>query len=282
MAKIPFVKVESLGNDFVIVEPASARSRWSSERAVAICDRRSGVGADGLILLGPAVRDGIRFRLYNADGSSAEWSGNGVRGVGAYLAAMNPRQREFHLDTPIGCVRVCAKRRPGGGVAAEISRPMPPVEAVTTRQARQIAAMIGRQHLAGPVFVDAGNPHWVFVVSGFDYEWEPIGEECQLANHRTGGINVEFTRVVNRRRLDLRLFERGVGPTPSSGTGALAVVAACQAMGLVDRSVRIDSPGGSQLARLSPSGQSVILEAPARIVMAGVWSDGVIAKGKKR
>jgi diaminopimelate epimerase len=194
---------------------------------------------------------------------------------------MNPRQSEFHLQTLVGCIRIGAKRRKGGGVVADFTRPMPQAEAVTSRQARQIAAMIGRHHLAGPVHVDAGNPHWVFAVSGFGYEWEQIGAECQSLNRGTRGINVEFARVLNRRGIELRIYERGVGPTPSSGSGALAAVAACHAMDFIDKSLNVSSAGGTQSARISASGESVTLKAPARIVMAGVWSDGDVTAGKK-
>jgi diaminopimelate epimerase len=283
MAKVSFIKVESLGNDFVIVERARAGATWSSARAAKICDRRGGVGADGLILLGPVTRHGIRFRLFNADGSTAEWSGNGVRGVGSYLAAMNPRQREFHLDTAIGCIRIDTRRRERGGVLVGFSRPMPSVATISAHQARQVAAMAGRYLLAGPVYVDAGNPHSVFVVSGFDYDWQRIGAECQALNRRTGGINVEFARVVSSRHIELRIYERGVGPTPSSGSGALAAVAACFAMDFVGNKLKVSSPGGAQTAVISADADSVALEAPARIVMAGVWSDGdVLPAGRRR
>lgn len=273
MTKISFIKVESLGNDFVIVESTGRRNRWTPSWAAQICDRRAGVGADGLILLGPETGDGIRFRLFNADGSSAEWSGNGVRGVGAYLAALNPRQHEFHLQTVVGCVRVCTTKRKGGGVDAQFNRPMPAVEVVPSRNAGGISAMIGRFLKAGPVYVDAGNPHWVLVVSDFGFDWERVGRECQLLNRRTGGINVEFVRVKSRRRVELLIYERGVGPTPSSGSGALAAAAACRAMDLVGKSLVVSSSGGTQSAAFSSTGKSVTLEAPARIVMAGVWSD---------
>lgn len=282
MAKISFIKVESLGNDFVIVEQERAGALWSSSRAARICDRRSGIGADGLILLGPAGEKGILFRLFNADGSGAEWSGNGARGVGAYLAAMNPRQREFHLDTAVGCIRIGTKRLKRGGVLAEFSRPMPHVAAISTPQARQVAAMAGRFLLAGPVYVDAGNPHSVFVVSGFDYDWQKIGAECQALNRRTGGINVEFARVVTSRQVDLRIFERGVGPTPSSGSGALAAVAACFAMDFVGKRLKVSSPGGTQTAAISADAEEIALEAPARIVMAGVWSSGDVTARASR
>ncbi len=278
MAKISFIKVDSLGNDFVIIEPGSAKIAW----AATICDRRKGIGSDGLILLGPAKADGIRFRLFNADGSSAEWSGNGVRGAGAYLAAMNPKQHEFHIDTLAGCIRVGTKRLKSGGVSTSFSRPTPHMATVPPRSSRPIAAMAGRHLLAGPVFVDAGNPHWVFVVSGFKFDWENLGAECQNLNRKTGGINVEFAHVRSRHQLELRIFERGVGPTPSSGSGALAAVAACRAMDFVDTSLKVVSPGGDQSARFSPSGESITLEAPARIVMAGVWSDSDVFSEKKR
>lgn len=282
MAKISFIKVESLGNDFVIVDQSGRAKRWSARQAAAICDRRLGVGADGLILLGPTTKGGIRFRLFNADGSQAEWSGNGVRGVGAYLAAMNPRQHEFHLETLAGCIRVCAVKRKRGGVIANFSRPMPPIEVVTSRAARSVAGMAGRYLVAGPVYVDAGNPHWVFVVSTFQFDWEEIGRECQLLNRRTGGINVEFVRVRSRRQIELCIFERGVGPTPSSGSGALAAASSCRVMELVDRSLQVTSPGGTQAVYFSPTGESLTLESPARIVMAGVWSDGDVVLAGRR
>lgn len=282
MAKISFIKVESLGNDFVIVEQTAAAKSWSAKNAALICDRRAGVGADGLILLGPATADGIRFRLFNADGSGAEWSGNGVRGVGAYLAAMNTRQSDFHLDTLAGCIRVAAKKLKSGGVNAAFSRPMPLVEGVELKSARSVAAMAGQHLVAGPVYVDSGNPHWVFIVSSHDFDWESMGEACQALNQRTNGINVEFVRVRSRKQIELRIFERGVGPTPSSGSGALAAAAACRVMDFVDKTLKIVSPGGVQAARFSASGESIMLEAPARIVMAGVWSDGDVHTGKKR
>lgn len=282
MAKISFIKVESLGNDFVILDQSGGARRWTPRQAAAICDRRLGVGADGLILLGPATKEGIRFRLFNADGSHAEWSGNGVRGVGAYLAAMNPRQHEFHLETLAGGIRVCVVKRKGGGVLASFSRPMPPVEVVSSRAARVVTGMAGRHLVAGPVYVDAGNPHWVFVISTLEFDWEAMGRECQLLNRRTGGINVEFAHVRSRRRIELCIFERGVGATPSSGSGALAAASACRVMELVEKSLSVLSPGGTQSVKFSPSGESVTLEAPARIVMAGVWSDKDVAKAGRR
>jgi diaminopimelate epimerase len=136
--------------------------------------------------------------------------------------------------------------------------------------------------LAGPVYVDAGNPHCVFVVSGFDYDWEKVGAECQMQNRRTAGVNVEFVHARNRRNIELRIYERGVGPTPSSGSGALAAVAACFAMEFIGKTLRVTSPGGTQDAIIGDAGETVTLKAPARIIMAGVWSDGDVTARKGR
>lgn len=273
MTKIPFVKVESLKNDFIIIDE-EVRVHWNAQRARTICERRLGVGADGLIVLGPASADGIKFRLFNADGSRAEWSGNGVRGTAAYLAAMNPRRGDFHLLTKAGCVRVAVERRKQGGIIAEFMRPCPPVSPVPAAQRRRLQRLSGRAIGERVRYVDAGNPHWVLPVRHFRFDWESVGRACQVLNPSTGGINFEVVRTHSRARIELRIFERGVGPTPSSGSGALAAVAACHDLGLVGDVVEVVSEGGSQRARVAADNGAITLSAHARIMMAGVWSEG--------
>ena len=273
MTKIPFVKVESLQNDFIIID-SEVSVHWNAQRAQAICDRRLGVGADGLIILGPVSADGITFRLFNADGSRAEWSGNGVRGTAAYLAAMNPKRSDFQLFTKAGCIRVGVKRRKQGGVVAEFTRPQPRVSPIPAAKLRRLQSLSGQAMGSSARHVDAGNPHWIIPVRGFAFDWEAVGHACQRMNPTTGGINVEFVRAHSRAKIELRIFERGVGPTPSSGSGALAAVAACHELGLIGHAVEVNSEGGSQRARVEAKSGAITLSAPSRIVMAGVWSDG--------
>jgi diaminopimelate epimerase len=277
MTRVAFAKVESLQNDFIIVLSGSGLRRWTPARAAAVCDRRCGVGADGLILLGPETSRGIRFRLFNADGSRAEWSGNGVRGAGALLSSIQPRRREWRLLTDAGPIPVVTRRLSGQTVEATFSRPFP-----TISNAPRLRGVPDRA-ANPPLAVWAGNPHWVLLVEDFDLPWQDIGAECQRAPaaRRTEGVNVEFVCIRSRRRIELRIFERGVGPTPASGSGALAAFAACHHRGLVDSAVRVLSPGGGQRAVREDDGD-VHLTASAQIVCTGVWLDRPAHKSGRR
>jgi len=274
MRRVTFAKVESLQNDFVVVSATGNLRWWTPERAAAICDRRTGVGADGLILLSAETSQGIRFRLFNADGSRAEWSGNGVRGAAALLAAGDPRRREWRFLTGAGTIRVTIRHLGAQRVEAAFVHPIPQVSAAA------VPRVSSPRGVDGPYAVQAGNPHWVFLVRDFGFQWEELGAQCQrLPEARpTGGINVEFVCVHSRRVIELRIFERGVGPTPASGSGALSAYAACRHYGLVDRTIRVLSPGGEQQAAWDSAGNEVRLSAPAQIVCTGIWFRPVIRR----
>ncbi|MBI3871849.1 MAG: diaminopimelate epimerase [candidate division Zixibacteria bacterium] len=265
MNNIPFVKVESLQNDFVIVESKRNGVHWTRRRAASICDRRRGVGADGLILLGPATGGGIRFRLFNSDGSRAEWSGNGVRGAAALLTLRHLRKREFHLLTAAGCIRVSTREARSRETIVTFERPFPKVGSAGGDRP------IGRGGVVRPIVVDAGNPHWVYPALTFDFLWKEIGAACQARARSTHGVNVEFVLIKSKRRIELRIFERGVGPTPSSGSGALAAFAACRLRNWIGDKIHVQSPGGIQELACDPDHRHVRLSAPARVVATGVW-----------
>jgi diaminopimelate epimerase len=218
-----------------------------------------------LIVLGQLRREGVRFRLFNADGSGAEWSGNGVRCAAAFLAGAK-RQAEVRLLTAAGAVDIQVAARGLGQFIASFERPMPVVGPIA-RRGRRLAP----RGAIGPVAVDAGNPHWIFVVPHFDFPWVDVGRQAQTLTPRTHGVNVEFVRVLNRRRVEMRIFERGVGPTPSSGSGALAAVAACADRSLIDRNVRVLSPGGGQDAEISGELSTMRLTAETYHVFSGIW-----------
>lgn len=262
---VAFVKAESLGNDFVIVAGGAGRDRWTGRRARAICDRRLGIGSDGLVIL--RARRDRRFQtlMFNADGSRFEWSGNGLRCAAAYLSHQYPTRTMFAFETDAGRIAVQTKRRSTGSVTACFTRPNPDVVRQSSR-ARSLP-----RGVAGPWRVDAGNPQLVFVVRNFKFDWIDLGSDCQRRARRTGGVNVAFVRVVNSRSMEMRVYERGAGPTPGSGSGALAALAVCVREGLVGRRVAISSPGGLQRGVIDPLGETINLSAPARIVYEGIW-----------
>lgn len=261
---IEVAKCESLLNDFCVVEDAPG-TRWTGARARSICHRRTGIGADGLIILKSLEPNTFEFRLFNADGSGAEWSGNGVRCAAAYLQQQKQLPSAI-LHTKAGQIDVCMRTARAGRTAVSFDRPAPSVSVM--RETVKSSALPGS---GIPLYVDAGNPHLVFITLHFNFNWEMVGAKCQAAASKTHGVNVEFVVLQNRRCFDMRIFERGVGPTPSSGSGALAAFAACRHRDLVDASVQAESPGGVQRLKFNRREDSVTLTALSRVVSMATW-----------
>lgn len=259
-AELPFLKVEGLGNDFLLIDLRPADSTIDiaalQARAPALCDRRTGVGADGLLLvLGPQRPDSAGTMLViNHDGSRPEMCGNGLRCVALHLTSgPDPLQ----VDTDAG-PRLCHVR-PNGEVEVD----MGPAEA------------LGDRLVAGRRFAifSLGNPHAVAFV-GPDEDPEqlartlgPIVETDPQFPART---NVEFARREADGSLTLWVWERGCGITAACGTGACATLAAAVASGIADSDlpVRVQLPGGSLTVRLAHG--HVHMTGPARIVFRGV------------
>jgi len=175
---IHFAKAQSLGNDFLIIDGQSTTKRLTRDRIAAICHRRTGVGADGLIVLARRPNRGYNARMHNADGSRFEWSGNGIRCCGAYLAGQYPRASTFQIRTDIGEIGICVQRQANRHVWTEFERPVPDVVA-PTRHSR-----VPYRGLRGPWRVDAGNPQWVFFVSDFSFDWESTSDLCGSSTAR--------------------------------------------------------------------------------------------------
>ncbi len=219
--RLQFTKMQGLGNDFVVLEGPEKLER---EEIVQICDRRFGIGADGILIV--TRGDPIRMEYWNADGSVAEMCGNGLRCLAryAYDRGWAP-DRNFSIQTPVGmrAVRVLEDR-----VEAELGRPRSE----------------GARSLQGAVYeiVDMGNPHAVtFVDDVSSVEVSAIGP--LLHDEFENGANVEFVGR-NDSGIDMRVWERGVGETNACGTGmAAAAVAAMERFGL-EPPIRVSVPGG--------------------------------------
>lgn len=227
MRSFQFTKMQGLGNDFVLLEgPLSL----SPEEISELCDRRFGVGADGVLVVSRG--DPVRMEYWNADGSAAEMCGNGLRCVAryAYDKGWAP-DRNFAVATPLGerGVRVLEDR-----VEAELGRPILGGE-------RQIQGV-------GYELVDMGNPHAVrFVDDPAAVDVMAIGSALQ--GEFSNGANVEFARVAEGQ-VEMRVWERGVGETLACGTGIAAVAAvAAERFGL-DSPVPVRVPGGEASVHL--------------------------------
>lgn len=260
---LSFVKVEGLGNDFLLLDlrQSALELEALAERAPALCDRRLGVGGDGLLVVAPPRTPGAAGAMIviNHDGSRPEMCGNGLRCVALFLAAADP---EVLVDTDAGPRACRVLRRAPDGQRGEVEVDMGP------------ALQLGHHRIADRDFfaVSMGNPHVVtFVGPGEDpgalaRELGPGIERDPRFPDRT---NVEFARLEPDGSLTLWVWERGCGITAACGTGACATVAAAARQGLVapDAALRVQLPGGPLQLRLT--GDRVWMTGPARQVFRG-------------
>jgi diaminopimelate epimerase len=244
-----FTKMHGLGNDFVVVErDALPAGEPLADLARLVCDRHRGVGADGLLILGPQEADGAwRLEIFNADGSRASSCGNGARCIARYLGA-----GEHLLRTDAERVRVTWDGRDA---------------TVTLRPPR-----LGRRHLvpleigdASVRLVDVGNPH--AVVLGVEPESVDLPRVARAVRERLGETNVGVVALAGPDSLRLRVDERGVGETLACGTGACAAVAAARAEGWIGDQAVVRLPGGELRVLLGED--DVVLVGPAEDVFRG-------------
>ncbi len=261
---IPFVKAHACGNDFLIIEEPFAKRRHA-DLARKLCARNTSVGADGIEFLERKPKGDLFLRLFNADGSEAELSGNGTRCVAAWLARSEGRQ-EVALGTH-GGLRTCH--------IVEDSYPLYMIESEMgiPRVMPRTIELPGVGNVAGAM-VNVGNPHFVLFVDSGDFSaygrtWQQLGEQISTSPLFRHGTNVEFVRVLSPSEIAFRIFERGCGPTTSSGTGTCASSAAAMALRATDRELTAVAEGGQQLAVWPSSDAIMHLTGPAEIICRG-------------
>ena len=253
---IPFTKANACGNDFLIIDGMHAPADLAAFSR-RVCDRHAGVGADGVEWLFPAPDANIRARLFNADGSEAEISGNGTRCVAAYLCAEQAKDKVV-IRTGAGLKTCVLTARNESSFEFEIAMGEP-------RVGDEFSIKLAFGEVRG-IPVSMGNPHFVVFVEEFGPGWQ--GEAAEMGRHHDFkyGINVELVRVKDRQNLEARFFERGVGETQSSGTGSCASAVAAIAGKRAESPVRVHTPGGVQAVRWE---DQVFLRGPAQLVCRG-------------
>jgi len=275
-----FTKLHGLGNDFLVVSPGGADLSSAGELARKICDRHTGVGADGLIFLTPEKGEPARagFRIFNADGSEAEISGNGLRCAAAFLASSGG------VTSPKVLFRTAAGERPSEVIASKGSLFEVRIGLGAPRLAsKDIPFDDGRVHdrvLDYPLSVihrtfpvtcvSMGNPHCSLFFDALPShgEWRGIGAEIESHPFFPNRANVEFIRVVSRDEIEVLFWERGVGETLASGTGSAAAAVASMLKGLVDRAVKVRTAMGSLKVEWLEGGD-VFQTGPAEVVFSG-------------
>jgi diaminopimelate epimerase len=253
---IPFSKASACGNDFLIIERAAVSGDLAAISR-RLCDRHDGVGADGVEWLYPDDEADTKARLFNADGSEAEISGNGTRCVAAWLYSQT-RKAEVVIRTGAG-LKTCRLTGQQGSTfefEADMGEPVVAGEsAIETMWVRAVGTK-----------VSMGNPHFVIFVDGFPEGWQRQAALLATQPIFPQGTNVEYAVARGPNEIEIRLFERGVGETLSSGTGSCAAAVAAITNKRVSSPVRVIAPGGTQTVRWEGA---VYLQGPATLICRG-------------
>ena len=273
----PFLKMNGLGNDFVVVEARnhSPFGAFAPARAEvrAIADRARGIGCDQLIAIEPSSRAEAFARFWNADGGEIGACGNGSRCVAWLLMEASGRD-EAVFETAAGILR--ARRVEGHTVTLDMGEPgldwrdIPLAEPMDTRNIELQVGPIDDPVLHTPGCVSMGNPHVVYFVP--DVATAPVVEVGPLIEHHhlfPERTNVGFAEIVNRDRIRLRVWERGVGETKACGTGACAALVAASRRGLTNRKAVIELTNGELEIEWRESDGHVLMTGPTEVEFTG-------------
>ncbi|MDR3512668.1 MAG: diaminopimelate epimerase [Caulobacteraceae bacterium] len=269
----PFLKMNGLGNDFVVVEARSAPFHPGADEARAIADRGRGIGCDQLIAIEPSSRADAFMRIWNADGGEVEACGNATRCVGWLLMQATGRDRAT-IETGAGLLS--AARAEDGQITVDMGEPgldwsqIPLAEAMDTRNIELQVGPIDAPVLHTPGCVSMGNPHVVFFVP--DVKTAPVREVGPMIEHHhlfPERANVGFAQIVSRDRIRLRVWERGAGETKACGTGACAALVAAARRGLTDRKAVVELEGGALTIEWRAADNHVLMTGPVAVEFTG-------------
>ncbi|WP_304186315.1 diaminopimelate epimerase [Phenylobacterium aquaticum] len=269
----PFLKMNGLGNDFVVVEARTAPFDPSQDEVRKICDRTAGIGCDQLVSLERSAKGDARVRFWNADGDEVGACGNASRCVGWLLMEAGGTDTAV-LDTRGGLLR--ATRAGDHRVSVDMGEPrlawtdIPLAEEMDTKGIELQVGPIDAPILHTPGCVSMGNPHVVFFVP--DAELAPVREVGPMIEHHhlfPEGVNVGFAQVKARDRIRLKVWERGAGLTRACGTGACAALVACARRGLTDRKATLELDGGELTIEWRESDGHVIMTGPLELEFTG-------------
>jgi len=284
-----FTKLQGAGNDFILVETSDTQRDWS-RLAIAMCDHHFGVGADGLLLLLPSDTADFWMREFNPDGSESEACGNGLRCLVKYVMdtkLANTTAQEILIKTKAGVRKFRPCRAGDKTTKIQVSMGIPKFKAedipaviepdkgdlATKKLINCPVAVAGRELLLE--LVSMGSPHavyfWQKPVSEFPLS--QLGPKIERHKIFPNGVNFEVARVVNRRQIEARVWEKGVGgETLACGSGACAIAVVAQLNGYVDNKVDIKFPGGTLEVEWDGAGEA-FLGGPAETVFTGEWSN---------
>jgi len=276
--RLNFWKMHGLGNDYIVIDNRGGELSEEElpDLAIKLCKRRVGIGADGLLLVCNSRVADAKMRIFNSDGTEAEMCGNGIRCFAKYCFENGiAKKNVISVETLAGIKELYLKVEGGAVTSVRVNMGAPCFEA------EKIPIIGNGTFINKPLDVDGkilmatalsmGNPHCVIFVNNIDnYPVDAIGpkiEDHKLFPKRT---NVEFVQVISRKRLKVRVWERGVGETLACGTGACTSVVTAKVLGKVKEEAIVELPGGKLIVEYKEN--VVFMEGPAEKVFEGKMS----------
>jgi len=283
-----FTKMQGAANDFVMVDARNIKRDWS-KLAIAVCNRHLGIGCDSLIILLRSDKADFGMRTFDGDGSEAETCGNGIRCLARYVlekGLASPDTEEMTIETIATVNRVKLERKDGRVVKFWANMGKPRLAAAqipaTLRPGKDVAEVNGmlsyKVKVAGVDLVlnlvSMGNPHAVHFSREpvADFALSQIGPLVENLPVFPNRVNFEVARVLSRKQIEARVWERGVGETLACGSGACAITVASKSLGYTESKVDIKLRGGVLNAEWNGNGE-VVLGGPAEKVYEGQWPD---------
>ena len=272
-----FTKMHGLGNDYVCINCFRERVEDPPGFARTLCDRHYGIGADGLILICPSKVSDFKMEIYNSDGSVAGMCGNGIRCLGKYVYDYRLTGKEtLSIETKSGIRNMHLHIQVGKACGAMVDMGVPRLNAHSIPILSEKDLVINdpievqekNYRMTG---ISMGNPHAVIFLEEINgISLEETGRELEFHPRFPERANIEFCHVTARNRMEIRVWERGVGETLACGTGACAAVVASVLNDLTDEGVIVKLLGGELSVRWDRKVNHVFLEGPAVKVFDGV------------
>ena len=276
-----FTKMQGLGNDYVYVNCLKETIADPPALAKKISDRHFGVGSDGLIMINPSDKADFEMEMYNADGSRAEMCGNGIRCLAKYVYDYGLTDKtRISVETLAGIkyLDLTVENGKVSLVRVDMGRPILepeniPVQAEGSRVVDEPLTVDGKEYRM--TCVSMGNPHAVIFVDQDVRELplEQIGPSFENHERFPKRINTEFARVLDRRTVEMRVWERGSGETLACGTGTCATAVACVLNGLTEDEITVHLLGGDLYIKWDREKDTVYMTGPAETVFDGEWPE---------
>ncbi|MAG14390.1 MAG: diaminopimelate epimerase [Dehalococcoidales bacterium] len=284
-----FTKMHGAGNDFIMMETVDTRRDWSL-LAIKMCDRHFGIGADSLILILPSDKADFQMRTFDADGLEAETCGNGIRCLAKYAFENGQISSGTHcisVETITGVSEIRLSRSGDRLIGIQVSMNRPEFRAANIPvmvELRKEGIVYIKSMLGYPINIDGkdillnlvsmGNPHAVYFTSQpvSDFPLTQLGPKVEHLKIFPNRTNFEVARVLRRKQIEVRVWERGVGETLACGSGACAVAVAARLYDYIDNEVDIKLPGG--IVPVAWDGNDEVwMSGPAEKVFTGEWPE---------